>query len=51
MRYVLVRWIEQTPMSLDDYPGLAAHRDRMEADESVRTALARQGMQAQGTAR
>ena len=48
--YVLVRWIEQTPMSLDDYPGLAAHRERMEADDSVRRALERQGMKAQGSA-
>lgn len=42
--YVLVRWLDQTPLSLADYPALAAHRDRMEADEGVQTALARQEM-------
>lgn len=42
--YVLVRWLDQTPLSLSDYPALAAHRDRMEADDGVRTALARQDM-------
>ncbi|WP_347302054.1 glutathione S-transferase [Croceibacterium sp. TMG7-5b_MA50] len=42
--YVLVRWLDQTPLSLADYPALAAHRDRMEADQGVRTALARQDM-------
>ena len=46
--YVLTRWMEQTPSELADFPGLAAHRDRMEADGAVRTALARQGMEAQG---
>ena len=48
--YVLVRWMEQTPTRLDDHPGLAAHRDRMEADAKVREALARQGMEPQGGA-
>ena len=42
--YVLTRWIEQTPLSIDDYPSLKAHRERMEADEAVRTALDRQDM-------
>lgn len=42
--YVLTRWIEQTPMSIDDYPSLKEHRARMEADEGVRTALKRQDM-------
>lgn len=46
--YVLVRWMEQTPSNLADYPALAAHRDRMEADDAVRTALARQDMELQG---
>ena len=46
--YVLVRWLDQTPIALDDFPGLKAHRDRMEADEGVRTALERQGMEAMG---
>jgi len=43
--YVLVRWLDQTPLSLGDYPALAAHRDRMEADPAVATALARQDME------
>ena len=43
--YVLVRWLDQTPLSLDDYPALAAYRKRMEADAGVKTALARQGME------
>ena len=45
--YVLVRWLDQTPLDLADYPKLAAHRDRMEADEGVKTALARQDMELQ----
>jgi glutathione S-transferase len=43
--YVLTRWIEQTPLSIDDYPTLKAHRVRMEADEGVRLALKRQDME------
>lgn len=43
--YVLCRWIEQTPLSIDDYPALKAHRQRMEADEGVKVALERQGME------
>ncbi len=46
--YVLVRWLDQTPLSLDDYPALAAHRDRMEQDQGVKTALARQDMEPMG---
>jgi glutathione S-transferase len=46
--YVLTRWIEQTPLSIDDYPALKAHRERMEADEGVRKALARQDMKPVG---
>jgi glutathione S-transferase len=45
--YVLVRWIDLTPLSLADYPALAAHRARMERDPGVQAALARQGMQPQ----
>lgn len=48
--YVLVRWLDQTPLSLDDYPSLAAHRGRMEADDGVKTALARQAMEPMGSA-
>ena len=43
--YVLTRWIEQTPLSIGDYPALEAHRERMQADEGVRRALERQGME------
>ncbi len=46
--YVLVRWLEQTPIALAEHPALAAHPDRMEADEGVRLALRRQGMGPQG---
>ena len=46
--YVLTRWAEQTPVALADTPLLADHRRRMEADEGVRTALARQGMEPVG---
>lgn len=42
--YVLTRWIDQTPLSLDDYPRLRDFRHRMEKDEGVKTALARQDM-------
>lgn len=49
--YVLSRWIEQTPLSIDAYPALKTHRKRMEADESVKVALARQGMEPIGDAR
>ena len=42
--YVLTRWAEQTPVSIDDHPKLKEHRARMEADEMVRQALERQGM-------
>ena len=43
--YVLTRWIEKTPLSIDSYPALKAHRARMEADEGVKRALARQAME------
>lgn len=46
--YVLCRWIAQTPLSIDDYPALKRHRARMEDDEGVRLALARQDMQPVG---
>jgi glutathione S-transferase len=42
--YVLARWIDQTPLSIDDYPALKQHRARMEADEGVLLALKRQDM-------
>lgn len=43
--YVLTRWIEKTPLSIDAYPALKAFRVRMEADEGVKRALARQSME------
>lgn len=43
--YVLTRWLDQTPLSIDDYPALKQHRTRMEADEGVRLALKRQDME------
>ena len=46
--YVLTRWAEQTPVDLGDTPLLVAHRERMEADEKVREALARQNMELVG---
>lgn len=46
--YVLTRWIEMTPLSIEDYPALKAFRARMEEDEGVRLALKRQDMKAIG---
>ena len=43
--YVLTRWIGMTPISIDDYPALKQQRARMEANEGVRQALARQDME------
>jgi glutathione S-transferase len=43
--YVLIRWIDSTPLKLDDYPALRAFRAMMQDDAGVRTALARQGME------
>ena len=43
--YVLTRWIEQTPLAIDDYPALKQHRARMEANDGVRQALKRQDME------
>lgn len=43
--YVLTRWIDLTPLSIDDYPALKKHRAQMQADEGVRLALQRQDME------
>ncbi|RPF70639.1 glutathione S-transferase family protein [Aurantiacibacter spongiae] len=43
--YVLTRWLDQTPLDIEDYPALKRHRERMEADEKVQMALTRQDMQ------
>lgn len=42
--YVLTRWLDQTPVSIEDYPELKKFRGKMEADEGVKTALKRQNM-------
>ncbi len=42
--YVLTRWIDSTPVSLEDYPKLRAFRTMMESDPGVKRALTRQGM-------
>ncbi|WP_298449813.1 glutathione S-transferase [uncultured Marinobacter sp.] len=43
--YVLTRWLEQTPLSIDDYSALKKFRAHMEADEGVQKALKRQDME------
>lgn len=43
--YVLMRWLDQTPLSYDDYPALKQHMARMEADDGVKLALKRQNME------
>ncbi len=43
--YVLTRWLDQTPISIDDYPALKKFRGKMEADEGVKKALKRQDME------
>ena len=43
--YVLTRWIEQTPLTIDTYPALKKHRAAMEADKGVLLALKRQNME------
>ena len=42
--YVLTRWIDSTPLSLDDYSKLRAFRTMMDTDSGVQIALERQGM-------
>jgi glutathione S-transferase len=46
--YVLARWLEKTPLSIESYPALRAHRTKMEADDGVRLALERQHMKPVG---
>ncbi|WP_116600085.1 glutathione S-transferase family protein [Primorskyibacter marinus] len=43
--YVLTRWIDQTPLSYDDYSALKQHMSRMQADPGVQIALSRQNME------
>jgi len=42
--YIVMRWVERTPLQLGDYPNLAAHQQEMEKDPCVLLALERQGM-------
>lgn len=42
--YVLTRWIDSTPIRLEDYPKLQTFRLMMGNDPGVQTALMRQGM-------
>lgn len=42
--YICGRWLDRTPIDLDDYPHLLTQQQAMEADDGVRLALARQGM-------
>lgn len=43
--YVLTRWIDQTPMNIDEYPNLNRFREQMSADASVARALQMQGIE------
>lgn len=47
--YIVMRWIERTPLQLENYPNLAAHQQEMEKDEGVLLALDRQGMKPAGS--
>jgi glutathione S-transferase len=42
--YIVMRWVEKTPLSLSDYPALDSHQKQMEVDPKVLEALARQNM-------
>ncbi|MEL6688357.1 MAG: glutathione S-transferase N-terminal domain-containing protein [Pseudomonadota bacterium] len=42
--YIVMRWIERTPLKLEDYPNLLNHQKMMEQDEGVQKALKLQGM-------
>lgn len=42
--FVLTLWIDMTPLSLADFPGLKAFRESMETDPGVNRALELQGM-------
>ena len=44
--YIVMRWIERTPLSLSDYPNLERHQQEMEKDPAVLTALKTAGMKA-----
>lgn len=42
--FVILRWIDGTPIALADFPALSQFRERAANDAGVRTALARQNM-------
>jgi glutathione S-transferase len=42
--YVITRWIDQTPIDINDYPNLKRFREEMSADAGVKKALEMQGM-------
>lgn len=42
--YIVMRWIERTPLQLSNYPNLETHQREMEQDAGVLVALERQGM-------
>lgn len=46
--YIVMRWIERTPLQLRDYPNLETHQREMEQDAGVLVALERQGMMPAG---
>jgi glutathione S-transferase len=46
--YIVMRWIDRTPITLDDYPNLAVHQQKMESDEAVLKALKACGMRPAG---
>lgn len=44
MLYAMARWIDKTPLDINDYPNIDAHQKEMEADDGVQLALQRQKM-------
>ena len=42
--YVLTRWVDQTPMDINDYPNLKRFREQMSEDAGVKQALEMQGI-------
>jgi glutathione S-transferase len=42
--FVVLRWLDGTPIALSDYPMLLRYREMMAAETSVQAALTRQGM-------
>ena len=46
--YTIVRWSPKGPISLDAFPNIHAHVQRMETREAVMTALAEEGLEKMG---